>query len=68
MGKMSQGTTLKNFVRGIKKRWGPNKNSTVIYMLSSEEIHKDYNKYGILPWKRPEVCLEVGVGVLGELP
>ena len=49
MGKMSQGTTLKSFVRSIKKRWEPNKSSTVIYMLSSEEIHKDYNKYGILP-------------------
>lgn len=48
MGK--KGTTLKNFINTYgKKRQEPNKNgSTVLHLLSGEEIQKYYNKYGPL--------------------
>lgn len=50
--KMDFGAQHLTSVTNNKKRQAPNKNDSTSLHIKQLKIHKYYNRYGILPWKR----------------
>ena len=53
-----RGVTPQTLSEIYTERWELNENSnTILCVVHSWKIHKYYNKYSTLPWKRSKVCL-----------